>query len=249
MELYGLIGRTLTHSFSPEYFKNKFNKQNINAEYRLFEINTAEKLPEIINKNPALKGLNVTIPFKKDVLHFLDWIDEPAQKTGSVNTIKLVNEDGQLRLKGYNTDIIGFEKALKLFITNRKGLKALILGTGGSAQAVAYVLKQLKVHCLYVSRFTKGDSYINYASINLEMLQSHQLIINTTPVGMFPHIHESPEIPYHHLTKKNYLFDLIYNPNETSFLRNGREFGTKVTNGLKMLEFQADESWHIWQSK
>jgi shikimate dehydrogenase len=245
---YGLIGKLLSHSFSPAYFAEKFEKLNLNAKYRLFELDDISKLPEFIRKYPNLKGLNVTIPYKKEVLLLLDELDEVAKATGSVNTIQIKYENGKTILKGFNTDVIGFEQTLFPFIENRKAIKALVLGTGGSALAVAFVLNKLGIDFVYVSRNPNPLKQINYSEITKSVLENYHLIIQTTPLGMFPNTDNFPPIPYELLGKNHLLYDLVYNPKETVFMKKGKQNGAVAINGQKMLEIQADASWKIWET-
>jgi shikimate dehydrogenase len=246
MKIFGLIGYPLEHSFSQKYFNQKFKDENIsNCEYRLFPINNINQLESIINDKNIL-GLNVTIPYKEQIIKYLDKIDDVANDVGAVNTIKIEHKDGKTLLIGFNTDIYGFEKTL-IPILNKSHKKALILGTGGAAKAVKYVLLNLGMEVISVSR--KQSSEINtiiYEQLNREIIENSTLIVNTTPVGMFPNINELPNIPYEYLTPEHILYDLIYNPNETLFIKKGREKNTKVINGLQMLILQAEKSWKIW---
>ena len=247
MELYGLIGKKLDHSFSPDYFSKKFRKMNLDADYRLFEIDTISELPEIIQENKNLRGLNVTIPYKKDVLQFLDKMDNNAKQVGSVNTIKIDWRNDNPYLTGYNTDIIGFEQTIVPLIKERDIGHALILGTGGSAQAVAFVLNSLNIDFYFVSRNGNKSGILAYKNLDQGIISRHKLIINATPVGMFPNIENVPDIPFHFVGINHILYDLIYNPAETRFLKKGRQNGSRILNGQKMLELQADASWKIWQ--
>jgi shikimate dehydrogenase len=249
MDLYGLTGKKLIHSFSPDYFKKKFEEEKINADYRLFELDDIRYLPELIRKHPNLKGLNVTVPYKKEVLQFLDWLDAPCRETGAVNTIRISGSGEKRSLSGYNTDIIGFEKAILPFVGSRRYFNALVLGTGGSAEAVAYVLNKIGVSCLFISRNPLGENRLAYEEIDEQLMERHQMIINTTPLGMYPNVNDLPDIPYHLITKNHLLIDLIYNPEETSFLKMGKSRGAKIANGLKMLHYQAEESWKIWNAE
>jgi shikimate dehydrogenase len=247
MQLYGLIGKKLTHSFSPDYFAKKFNQLKIDAEYRLFEINSIDEFIEVVDKNPELKGLNVTVPHKVDIMSYLHDIDPVAENVGSVNTVKLDWIDNKPFLKGYNTDIIGFEKSLRNAMEGKSIDYALVLGTGGSSKAVTYVLRKLKIRHLSVSRKPEAADQIPYAKIDEHIIAKHHLIINTSPLGMFPDVHHAPDLPYQHLSKNHVLFDLVYNPAETRFMKLGRENGAYVKNGMEMLHLQAEESWRIWQ--
>jgi shikimate dehydrogenase len=248
MEIYGLIGKKLQHSFSPAYFNQKFTDLKIDAEYRLFEIEDISNLSKIIDNNPGLVGLNVTIPYKKAVIPFLDKIDAVCQELGAVNTLKIQEENGHQILKGFNTDIIGFEKSVMPLIRGRKNFSALILGTGGSSRAVTYILKKLGIDYRFVSRTVRGSRFYRYSDLSSEIILKHHLIINTTPAGMFPNMEEAPAIPYESIGENHILFDLIYNPKETLFLKNGKRNGAKIENGLKMLQLQAEASWEIWKS-
>ena len=248
MNIYGLVGKNLSHSFSPKFFKEKFKKLGIKADYRLFDIDDIDALPEIIANNPDLVGLNVTIPYKRSVGQFMDFIDKPGQITGSINTIKIDRKNGNSYLSGYNTDIIGFEKTLKPKVKGKKIIRAMILGTGGSANSVAYVLRKMGILFCFISRNPSKMLHSHYNWIDKLDIKSNLLIINTTPVGMFPENEISPSIPYEHITDKHILYDLIYNPSDTLFLKKGREKGALCLNGKEMLEIQANASWKIWNS-
>lgn len=243
MAKYGLIGKDIGYSFSKTFFTIKFEREKRKDSYHNFDVETINRLPKIIAEHKGIKGLNVTIPFKEEVISLMDRVDKEAQKIGAVNTIKIL-KDG--RLAGYNTDHYGFAKALADFLP-LKDKNALILGSGGSSKAIAYVLEAMNFNYRLVSR-TKSENTIPYSELTKEIIQSHCLIVNCTPVGTFPDIHEYPEIPYEFLTKDHLLFDLIYNPRETEFLKRGFAKGARVTNGLKMLEHQAKKSWSIWKS-
>lgn len=241
---FGLIGFPLSHSFSREFFLQKFSKENINnIDYQLFPIKSIEELPLLLTEHPLLEGLNVTHPYKTQIIPTLDAIDEEAFLVGAVNTIKIERNDNQIRLIGFNTDIIGFEKSYKELISSHQ--QALILGSGGAAKAVAYVLTKMGIHFQIISRNPQGEQ-IDYSSITPELLKSRTLIINATPAGMAPFSNTKPDIPYEHLTSKHLLIDLIYNPAETLFLAEGKRKGAQIKNGEKMLAFQAEASWKIW---
>ncbi len=265
MKLLGLIGYPLSHSFSKKYFTQKFENEGLTHdwEYELFPIESIEQLPDLLRGHPSLVGLNITIPYKEDVMYWLDELDETAEAIGAVNCIKII--DG--KLKGYNTDYYGFQKSLLGLINpsspfsqrdsfGRGGggldeisldIKALILGTGGSAKAVAYALKKLKIPYQYVSR-NKSAHGFTYADLDEAVIASHQLIVNCTPLGMSPNTEGCPPIPYECLDNQYFMYDLIYNPEETTFLKRGKERGAKVKNGLDMLYFQAEKGWEIWNS-
>ena len=246
MNLFGLIGYPLTHSFSKRYFTEKFEREAIaDSRYELFEIKEAKEVLEVINKNPNLKGLNVTIPHKETVMSFLDSIDEKAKAIGAVNVIKIENN----KRIGYNSDYYGFLESLKRFIGDRKIEKALVLGTGGSSKAVCAALKELKIIHQYVSRSKDGPhNSILYADLNEAILHDHLLIINATPRGMYPKVDDAPEIPYAFLGSEHFLVDLVYNPEETTFMKRGAEMGAQTKNGLEMLHLQAEKAWEIWNS-
>lgn len=249
MNLFGLIGYPLTHSFSKKYFTKKFEKEGIkNCRYDLFEIKNIEELPSIIKNNPELKGLNVTIPHKESVINFLDELDEPARSIKAVNVIKI--DSG--KLKGYNSDFHGFRTSLKKFLNvetlevlkTSKVLKALVLGTGGSSKAIKAALEDLKIDYKTVSR-NEGKADFTYEDLKSQ-IGNFQLIINTTPVGMYPLIEACPDLPYDLINKDHYLFDLVYNPEETLFMKKGKEKGARTKNGLEMLSLQAEKAWEIW---
>lgn len=242
VNLYGLIGYPLGHSFSQKYFAEKFEKEEIvDCEYRNFPIESIEQLREIMAKHPNLKGLNVTIPHKEQVIPFLDEMDETASAIAAVNCISI--QSG--KLKGFNTDAYGFEMSIRPFIEN-KYERALILGTGGASKAVAFVLKKWNIPFHYATRNPRADNHLSYEELSADNIRFFPLIINTTPLGTFPDVNEAPQLPYDALTEKHFLYDLIYNPSETLFLKNGKERGAHTMNGLKMLQLQAEKSWQIW---
>ncbi|MGE0088778.1 MAG: shikimate dehydrogenase [Bacteroidales bacterium] len=248
MKTFGLIGKSLQHSFSPGYFKMKFDKEKItDCVYNLFEIDSIDKFPQIIPDNKNLKGLNVTIPYKQLIIPYLNNLDEHAENIGAVNTIKFTFTKNNTILTGYNTDFLGFTDSIKPLIPNCN-IKALILGTGGSSLAVAYSLDLMGIKYKFVSRNQINKEILSYTDLTEEIIKSHQLIINTTPLGMFPNLENQPEIPYQHINSSHILFDLIYNPSETNFLKYGRNSGAQTKNGLEMLGFQAEYSWKIWNN-
>lgn len=242
--LFGLIGYPLSHSFSKKYFTEKYITESIdNCFYELFPLEKIDHFPKLLKDHPNFSGINVTIPYKEAVLPFLHELDEEAAAVGAVNTIAF--KDG--KLKGFNTDIYGFEISLSKLIESREQRpeKALILGTGGAAKAVAYVLGKLKIEFKYVSR-KKDKGNITYQDLDEKKLTDHRLIINTTPLGMSPNINNLPLIPYHFIGKEHFLFDLVYNPAETAFLKKGNNVGAATSNGLEMLFLQAEKAWEIW---
>jgi shikimate dehydrogenase len=239
---FGLIGYPLSHSFSKKYFTEKFREENrYDCVYENFSLSDIQQISSVIGNEPDLHGLNVTIPYKENILSFLDFKNDLVEKTGACNCIKIING----KLFGYNTDVIGFERALtgKFILHHRL---ALILGTGGASKAVGYVMRKLGINYKFVSRKASSSDTINYGDLNEQIIRSHTLIINTTPVGMYPDIDAYPNIPYQALTEKHYLFDLIYNPEKTIFLQKGAEHSAAINNGKEMLVIQAEESWRIW---
>ncbi|MBN2612256.1 MAG: shikimate dehydrogenase [Bacteroidales bacterium] len=246
MKLYGLIGFPLKHSFSQKYFTEKFEKGNISScRYENFPLEDIGDFKELIHNNKDLAGLNVTIPYKQGVIMFLDEVDVTAREIGAVNTIKIYRNKSKLRLKGFNTDAYGFKNSLSPYIEGYHK-KALVLGTGGSSKAVNYVLNSIGFQVTRVSRKPLPGSQIGYGQVDEELISQNLLIVNTTPLGMFPDTDACPDIPYHLLTEKHVLFDLIYNPAETLFLKRGREKGAVTINGLPMLHAQAEKAWEIW---
>ncbi len=243
-KLFGLLGCNISYSFSRQYFVEKFKKEQIkNSEYVNFDILQIEDFPSIIAKHQqTLKGMNVTIPYKLAIFPFLDKIDKKAKKIGAVNTIKITKKG---KLKGFNTDYYGFKKSLKPLL-KKHHKKALVLGTGGASKAVAFALKKLDIKFKFVSRNSKNKKIISYQELSEKIIDAHTIIINCTPVGVYPKTEELPQIPYQFLTSKHLLYDLIYNPSETTFLFKGKEQGAIIKNGLEMLELQAEKSWKIW---
>ncbi|MEA3318227.1 MAG: shikimate dehydrogenase [Bacteroidota bacterium] len=246
MKLYGLIGKLLDHSFSPLYFKTKFENEKItNTLYQLYPLNSINDFPTLINNNPNLQGLNVTIPFKQQIIPFLDKLDKAAKDIGAVNTVKIENIKEIKILTGYNTDYTGFKQSLLPYLQNRQ-VNALILGTGGSSQAIQYALSSLGINYQLVSREKSKKNNLTYSDLNEKIIKSHNLIINTTPVGMYPNINDCPDIPYQFIRSEHIVYDLVYNPKETLFLKNAKEKNASIINGLQMLHFQAEDSWKIW---
>ena len=243
MKKFGLIGYPLGHSFSKRFFTGKFETENIDARYDLYELDDISKFTGLIQKI-ELSGLNVTIPYKEKVIPFLNELDETAQEIGAVNVIKFIRENDKLILKGYNSDAIGFESSLKPFLQSFHR-EALILGTGGASKAIDYVLNKLGVETLFVSR-TAQPGRLTYADLNQEIIEKCKVIVNASPVGTFPHPDECPDIPYQFLTEKHLLFDVVYNPAETLFLKKGRAQGAQGLNGESMLNEQAVAAWEIW---
>ncbi|CAM1344082.1 shikimate dehydrogenase family protein [Tenacibaculum amylolyticum] len=244
-QLFGLVGKNISYSFSRSYFSDKFNLLNLEGyKYVNFDIENINNFENVIIENASvLKGLNVTIPYKEEVLQFLDKVDKKAAEIGAVNTIKITKKG---KLKGYNTDYYGFKKSIEPLL-KKYHKKALILGTGGASKAVAFALKKLDIEVTYVSRKGKGIHTISYEEITKEIIEDNLLIINSTPLGTHPNVNVCPQIPYEFIGKKHILYDLIYNPSKTLFLEKGETKGAVIKNGLEMLEFQAEKAWEIWQ--
>ena len=245
MDKYGLIGYPLQHSFSISYFNEKFQNEYINAKYINFEIPTIDALPEILASNPELKGLNVTIPYKEKVISFLDTVSPEARAIGAVNVIRVEHKGNDIVLKGYNSDLIGFTQSIQPMLRPYHK-KALILGTGGASKAINYGLKSLGLDTVLVSRFERPGT-IQYEKITPEVIDEYNVIVNCTPCGMYPHFEECPNLPYEAMSNKTLLYDLIYNPDQTLFMKKGLRMGATVKNGLEMLLLQAFASCEFWQ--
>jgi shikimate dehydrogenase len=240
--LFGLIGYPLSHSFSKKYFTEKFAREGITGcAYELFPLTSINELEDLLRANPQLQGLNVTIPYKQQVLPYLHSREGIPEGMGACNCIRI----SQGKLYGFNTDTIGCQKSFSPFLQPWHQ-KALVLGNGGAALAVVHVLKKLGIDYKVVSRQLHEGSALTYADLTPEIIQEHTVIINTTPLGTYPNIHECPPIPYDHITPKHFLYDLIYNPEKTLFLQKGSEHGAQIHNGYDMLVIQAEESWKIW---
>ena len=248
MKRFGLIGHPLGHSFSQAYFTEKFQRENTDACYENFDLEDISEIRQLLDQHPDLKGFNVTIPYKEAIISYLDEIDKTGEEAGAVNTVKVLPDR---HLKGYNTDIIGIEVSLFGTETPNSSLRvehALILGTVGASKAVQYVLKKHHIPFHLVSR-DPDKGHFTYETLSQKDIKEHLLIINATPVGMAPIIAEAPVIPYEALTPQHVLFDLIYNPEETLFLKRGKEHGAQTINGLTMLHAQAEASWKIWNQE
>ncbi|CAN5216241.1 shikimate dehydrogenase [soil metagenome] len=244
MRRYGLLGSSLGHSFSAGYFAGKFEREGIiDASYENFELASIGMYPQIMEWHPDLNGLNVTVPYKQAIIPFLDDIDFSALMIRAVNTISFSNG----KSKGYNTDYIGFRDSIKKLLKPQH-TQALVLGTGGSSKAVVFALSQMGIETTFVSR-KPSQGQLAYSDINEKVLAEHHIVINATPLGMHPNIAEAPNIPYQHLSPEHILYDLVYNPAETLFLKKGADNGAVVKNGLEMLELQAEASWKIWNGK
>ena len=241
MELYGLIGKSLKHSFSQDYFTKKFEKENINARFVNFELESIKEFPSILAGNPNLRGLSVTIPYKTEIIPFLDSIDATAKAIGSVNSIRVSGG----KTVGTNTDATGFAASIKPFLAHGME-RALILGTGGASKAVGYALRQIGLEVSFVSR-NPTESQLSYNVLNENAMNAFKLIVNTTPLGMYPDVDSFPDIPYSAIGSGHLLFDLTYNPAETVFLQKGKAAGALAVNGLSMLKIQAETSWNFWR--
>lgn len=247
MDTYGLIGYPLEHSFSISYFNQKFADEGIDAQYENFEIKSIESLMEVLDSRPNLKGLNVTIPYKEKVISYLDSMSPEATAIGAVNVIKVIHEDNQIHLKGFNSDVIGFTKSIEPML-ERGHRKALILGTGGASKAVNYGLKSLGLETIFVSRYQRPGT-IQYKDVTPDVIKEYNVVVNCTPCGMYPNVDECPALPYEAMDSHTVLYDLIYNPDETLFMKKGAEHGANTKNGLEMLLLQAFASWEFWNSK
>ena len=240
-KIYGLIGKNISYSFSKKYFSKKFIKlELINCTYENFDLLNINEFKTLIKRN-ILSGLNVTIPYKETIIPLLDSLDIEAEKIGAVNTIKI---DSNNKLRGFNTDYLGFLESIKKHI-KKKHKKAIILGSGGASKAIVHALEKINISSSIVSRNNKKGN-LKYQDLDSKIIESSNIIINCTPLGTFPNVNECPDIPYKNISERHICFDLIYNPNETKFLRNCKKRKATVINGMKMLEIQAEESWKIW---
>ncbi|EDP71881.1 putative shikimate 5-dehydrogenase [Flavobacteriales bacterium ALC-1] len=239
---FGLVGKNISYSFSRGFFADKFKDENLPHSYVNFDLQSIYELDDIIKNTPNLKGLNITIPYKEDVIPLLDGLNKRARKIGAVNTIRITRYQ---KLIGYNTDYYGFKKSLEPHLKNHHK-RALILGTGGASKAIAYALKKLKIEYDYVSRSEKEYVKFLYSDLTDEIISSYTIIINCTPIGTFPDVNECPDIPYDAITENHILYDLIYNPEQTKFLSCGDIKNATTINGLEMLKLQAEKSWKIW---
>ena len=247
MKLYGVVGHPLSHSFSANFFKEKFKLENIDADYLNFDISSISHFTSLIDRFPEIEGLNVTIPYKEKVIDFLDCLDPEAEKIGAVNVVKIIKENDSKILKGYNSDIVGFSESIKSLLKDNH-TKALILGTGGASKAVFYSLEKLGIKCTYVSREQNLEKGIlSYKDLTQAIFNEYSVIVNTTPLGMYPNIESYPDIPYQYINHNFLCYDLVYNPEETAFLRLSREKGAVIKNGYDMLVLQALAAWEIWQ--
>ncbi|MBO6606302.1 shikimate dehydrogenase [Psychroserpens sp.] len=242
MKRLGLIGKHISYSFSKGYFTEKFKKEDLDFSYENFDLELINEFPRLLNSQSDIIGFNVTIPYKEAIIPYLDNLSKKAKKIGAVNTIRITKKG---KLKGYNTDFYGFSESLKPFL-KKHHKKALILGTGGASKAISFALKKHSIKHDYVSRNRKANVKFTYDSLTKETIASYQIIINCTPLGTYPKVNDCPPIPYDGISDQHLLYDLIYNPEETKFLRIGKSQGAQVTNGYKMLIYQAEKAWDIW---
>ena len=242
---FGLIGFPLSHSFSSKFFTEKFSNEGIDAVYLNFELENIGELNHLIGAHPDLEGFNVTIPYKEQIISYLDQIDDAAAQIKAVNTVKIQRSGRQVSLQGYNTDIHGFQESIKPLL-QKYHHKALVLGTGGASKAVMKALENLGIDAILVSRNPEEKGEISYNDLDEDVMDSYKIVINTTPIGTYPNIEGCPAIPFEWITSKHLLFDLVYNPEVTGFLKQGREQGATIKNGLEMLHLQALAAWEIW---
>lgn len=245
MKTYGLIGYPLSHSFSQSFFTKKFADELIDARYLLFPIEEIDDFNALLSTHPYIAGLNVTIPYKEKIIPFLDSLDESALEVGAVNVIKFIRSETGIHLKGYNSDTYGFMKSIKPHLTSHHE-RALIIGTGGASKAVAYVFRQLGIPYTYVSRMPSRLNEISYHDIDKEVMEMHKIVVNTTPLGMYPHPDNCPGLPYQFFGNQHLAYDLVYNPEETLFLKKAAQRGANIKNGIEMLFLQALRAYDIW---
>lgn len=244
MDKYGIIGHPLGHSFSPGFFNEKFRNENIDAVYEMFDLPQIEAVIEVLASNPELRGLNVTIPYKQKIMHYIDELSDEARAIGAVNVVRISHDNGKVHMKGYNSDVIGFTRSIEPLL-EKYHKKALILGTGGASKAVEYGLGKLGLETVKVSRYERPDT-IQYEKVTADIVREYNVIVNCTPVGMYPDTEECPQLPYEAMDSHTLLYDLIYNPDETLFMKKGRQNGAVTKNGLEMLLLQAYASWEFW---
>ena len=244
MDKYGIIGHPLGHSFSPGFFNEKFRNENIDDVYEMFDLPQIEAVIEVLASNPELRGLNVTIPYKQKIMHYLDELSDEARAIGAVNVVRISHDNGKVHMKGYNSDVIGFTRSIEPLL-EKYHKKALILGTGGASKAVEYGLGKLGLETVKVSRYERPDT-IQYEKVTADIVREYNVFVNCTPVGMYPDTEECPQLPYEAMDSHTLLYDLIYNPDETLFMKKGSQNGAVTKNGLEMLLLQAYASWEFW---
>lgn len=245
MKTFGLLGYPLSQSFSQKYFTGKFEREEIDARFLNFELASIVEFSAMLQQHAYIAGLSVTIPYKEQIFDFLDEIDPQAKEIGAVNCVRITWVDKKPYLKGYNTDLIGFTESLKPLLKNHH-TKALVLGTGGAAKAVAHALKLLGIAFRYVSRHPQGTNHVGYGDIDEAIMEEYKLIVNCTPLGMFPKVDNCPDLPYQFATSDHLFYDLTYNPENTLFMQNGAKYGAVTKNGLEMLHLQAEAAWKHW---
>ncbi|HER07882.1 MAG TPA: shikimate dehydrogenase [Bacteroides sp.] len=245
--IFGLIGYPLEHSFSVSHFSRKFATEHTDAVYRNYPLKDVAEFPSLVQSEPGLHGLNVTVPYKEKIIPYLDALSQTARSIGAVNTICFCRRSGGLALTGHNTDVTGFGRSLREHLRDHHK-RALVLGTGGSSKAVVHVLEKLGIAFLRVSR-SRGEERVTYEELTAGMMKDHTLVINTTPLGMYPDLESCPPIPYETITADHLLFDLVYNPSKSRFLLQGEQQGASIVNGYDMLVYQAEASWEIWNRR
>lgn len=246
MKTYGLIGFPLGHSFSQKYFTEKFANMHIDSSYSLYPLEKIDDVVSLMDHHPELGGFNVTIPYKQQIMQFLDELDDEAREVGAVNVVKITYVNGQRHLKGFNSDIIGFYNSIKPLIKPHHH-NALILGTGGASKAVAAMLRKLGINSTFVSRSPR-EGQLTYSDLDADIMNKYTVIVNCSPLGTFPNVDSCPDIPYHLLTEQHLAYDLVYNPETTLFLSKAAQHGATTKNGLEMLHLQAEGAWNIWQN-
>lgn len=246
MRFYGLIGHPLKHSYSKDYFENKFRNECLDCKFVNFDIDNLDMLESTVVPNPELQGFTVTYPYKNEIINHLDFIDKSAKEIGAVNVVKI---DSNRKLHGFNTDYIGFQELLKDAISEKEISRAIVCGTGGASKAVQYVLKKMNIDYQTVTRHSNTEGNLTYTQLKAIGFHDNELIINATPLGMHPNVTECADVPYDTINSSNILIDLIYNPGETLFLKKGASMGASIYNGLKMLHIQADAAWIIWSKQ
>jgi shikimate dehydrogenase len=251
--LYGLIGYPLGHSFSQRHFTEKFEREGlVHHDYLNFPIDDIRKIEDVLRQNPDIEGFNVTIPYKEQIIPYLNVLDVDAEKIGAVNTVKVLRKNGNILLKGFNTDAYGFMASLQEWYASSRTpfpKQALILGTGGASKAVEFALRQLSITPHFISRSDNKNVYATYGQLTVQDMATHLLLVNTTPLGMYPSVDTCPDIPYSYLSGKHFLYDLVYNPAQTLFMKRGKTQGATVCNGARMLLLQAEKAWEIWQAR
>lgn len=247
MKTFGLLGFPLSQSFSQKYFTSKFEQEQIDARFLNFELETIKEVPAMLEHHPYIAGLSVTIPYKEQIFDYLDEVDDKAKAIGAVNCVRLTWNNKKPYLKGFNTDVIGFSDSIKPLLKEHH-TKALVLGTGGAAKAVAEAFRLMGIECRYVSRKPQGENDFAYEAIDEAIMKEYKVVVNCTPLGMFPKVDNCPDIPYQYASAEHLFYDLTYNPENTKFMLKGAEYGAVTKNGLEMLHLQAEAAWKIWNT-